>query len=227
MNADFEEAINLIVEEVATLKVIGDHSRPWISKEISVEFEKLRSLRTKLRKRHSPNNHQAYQEQLEKTIGMLKDAEDQWIIRQCEQLDNLNEKEKWNKIDRMTNQKKNKEIQPIRFTTETNHTKYAFDDKEILELMEKHHTPRAGNKKNQEDHKFSAAVERTCMKATEGTGNKHFSPLMNNTITMEEVKDTFYRNKGPPGTDRVTASLLDKADRETTKKVHHRIWNLA
>ena len=44
-------------------------------------------------------NHQAYQEQLEKTIGMLKDVEDQWIIRQCEQLDNLSEKEKWNKIE--------------------------------------------------------------------------------------------------------------------------------
>ena len=40
MNADFEEAINLTVEEVATMKVIGDQSRPWISKEISVEFEK-------------------------------------------------------------------------------------------------------------------------------------------------------------------------------------------
>ena len=127
----------------------------------------------------------------------------------------------------MTNQKKNKEIQPIRFTTETNHTKYAFDDKEILELMEKHHTPRAGNKKNQEDHQFSAAVERIYMKAAEDAGNKHFSPLMNNTITMEEVKDTFHRNKDAPGTDRVTASLLDKADREKTKRVLHRIWNLA
>ena len=30
---------------------------------------------------------------------MLKDVEDQWIIRQCEQLDNPSEKEKWNKIE--------------------------------------------------------------------------------------------------------------------------------
>ena len=44
----------------------------------------------------------------------------------------------------MTNQKKNKEIEPLRLTTETNHTKCASYDKNILELMEKH-IRRAGN----------------------------------------------------------------------------------
>ena len=65
------------------------------------------------------------------------------------------------------------------------------------------------------------------MKAAEDAGNNHYSPLMKDPITMEEVKDTFHRNKGAHGTDRVTASLLDRADRETTKKVLNRIWNLA
>ena len=50
---------------------------------------------------------------------------------------------------------------------------------------------------------------------------------MNEELKIEEVKGTFLKNKGSPGPDKVTANLLDKADRGTIAAVLLQLFNKA
>ena len=192
------------VEEVGTTRTLSAHSRPWISPEISKELKELRVLRLKLTKRRTPLNHRRYVAHLDRTINRIKEAEDKWIIQECEKMSKLQGRAKWKVIDKITNQSTHEDIQPIRYKDENGDTKYAFEDQEILNLMETHYIRKPSIPRDNSTP-FKDAVENMLTQARSLPAIGNSSPsLMYDELQIEEVRGTFSKNKGAPGSDRVS-----------------------
>ena len=97
---------------------------------------------------------------------------------------------------------------------------------EILNLLENHHI-RKVKTPSDTSHPFKEAVQNMLRQSQEQVQDQSVPSIMNEELKMEEVKGTFLKNKGSPGPDKVTANLLDKADRGTIAAVLLQLFNKA
>jgi len=126
------------VEDVASKRVISTHSRPWIDANLSSQLKKLRLLRRKCRCRKSPRNISEYVKVRDDTIEMLHNAEQDWFLSECGKLSLASESGKWNIINRLTNQSKDRGVCPIRKVINGQPT-YLFNDEDIRTELENYH----------------------------------------------------------------------------------------
>ena len=78
MAEEISSKLHECVEAVATKRIITEHSKPWISGEVSKQLKKLRMLRRRSRLRRSPYNVQLYLKAQKDTVEMIQKAEQEW-----------------------------------------------------------------------------------------------------------------------------------------------------
>ena len=222
---DKEETLRATLQEIvdnnAETKIITKHSRPWINPEISDLLMEVRNLRKKFKKHRSPRNKQLYESKRDEVMVEIEIAHERWRIDKCEEIAKAeSDKEKWKRINKLTNNDIRFDIQPIRTVNpSTKKESYMFEDKEILKEMEKYHITKEGI----ENKDLVEELERIKEECLKEEGNS----VMNSKISDMEVKSTFSSCTGAAGPDGVHANLLDKADREYMTKVLSVIWNQA
>ena len=198
------------VNRVATTKVITEHSRPWINRQISEQLKLLRLKRKKCRLRKSPVNVADYQKTLQETDDMIKKAEQEWWLSECQKLTDANDSTKWKIIRRLTHQINTVGIQPIR-KYENGNPVYMFEDDDIRNELENFHIRRVQDSGVQDstDCNMWSTIANMVTDARSGRGNS----LMNDSISDYEIKCTFGKGSDTPGPDGISAKLVDKADR--------------
>ena len=210
-----------IVKQNAKTKVITKYSRPWINPKISASLTEVRNHRKQFKKHRSPKNRQLYENKRDEVMVEMEIAQEKWRIEKCEEIAKAeSDKEKWKKINKMTNTDIRFDIQPLRNVDPvTKKESYLFKDEDILKEMERYHIVKEGidNKDLVEE------VDGIKDECSQEKGNE----LMNSKISEAEVRNTFRSCTGAAGPDGVHANLLDKADREYMVKVLWVIWNQA
>ena len=216
------ECIQECIESVAVKKVVSSHSKPWIDKVISEKLKELRVVRKKCQVRKSKLNLENYTKVRDETIAMLKKAEDQWWLTECEKLEEADERQKWKIIGRLTNQVMATTVQPLRRTTDKG-VEYVFENDEIRQELEDYHIHRTYACEQKPDEKVIRVVDQLVQEAKEGKGDA----LMNANVSEYEVKCTFGIGSDTPGPDGISAKLIDKADRNLMQECLVILWNKA
>ena len=203
---ELTDCLHECVNKVATKRTITKHSKPWFSPAISERFKYLRALKRKCRHRKSPANVSAYKQYLTDTLEMLNQAEKEYWLSECNKIAILDDRKKWKAINRLTNQQSSHRVLPIRIQKQGEQC-YLFDDKDISAEMVKHHIHK--------DDKHVCTDEITnFLKAHHNTARSYSSnDIMNAPITDNEVESTFSTGSHTPGPDKISSTLIDKADR--------------
>jgi len=211
------------VDNTATTRTITKHSRPWISQEISDKFKELRKLKRKCRHRKSPVNVTEFSRVQEEVVNLVKQAEYDYWLAECNKLAGLGEREKWKAINRLTNQLSHQRVQPIR-TVRDGKTVYIFDDEEIVKELENQHiriNSNTGVSHHLSDEDVLRHVKDMEDIARAGGGNE----VMNALFSDDEIAQTFNKGSDTPGPDGISAKLIDNADREQMQKCLTVIFN--
>ena len=196
------------VNKVASMRTITKHSKPWFSPVISDRFKILRKLKKKCRHRKSPANVSNYKQYFSDTVVMFKKAEQEYWLSQCKKIDTSDDRRKWKAINRLTNQQPASKVRPIRIQKHGEQC-YLFDDREIAAEMEKHHI-------HIQDPHVSTDDITDFLKNYEKLAVSYSSDdMMNAPISDQEVASTFGTGSPTPGPDRISSTLIDKADRNT------------
>jgi len=228
MARELSTILNEVVNEIATKKVVTEYTRPWINGELSSQLKHLRKLRRKCRLRKSPRNIFELNKVQQKTVDMIKKAENDWWLSECDKLSLASDSEKWRIIGRLTNQSGHQSVQPIRKTIDGNSI-FLFSDEDIRKVMEDYYIRKVhhdGNEDTQteEDHTLCAFNH-----GNDEAINLSLESEMNSDVTDQEVKLTFSIGTNAAGPDEISASMIDKADREPLAM--HRclkiLWNRA
>ena len=225
MVEDLASGIHECVNDIAGKRIITKHSKPWISKEVSSKLKELRNARRRCRLRRSPVNVKKLEDVRQEVTDMINSAEHEWWLKECNKLQNMNEREKWKAIEKLTNQSCKFGIQPIRIQ-EQGKDVYLFDDDEIRNKLERHHISKEShiNVFSSDDKAdIRQAVQDMVSAAEGGVG----IDLMNSEITDYEISNTFGRGSDTPGPDGLSAKLIDMADRNTMHQCIKLIWNKA
>ena len=156
---------------------------------------------------------------------MINRAEHEWWLNECNKLQNMNEREKWKAIEKLTNQSCKFGIQPIRIQ-EQGKDVYLFADDENRIILERHHIS-----KDSHTNVFSPDDRADMRQAVQGmispTKGGVGIDLMNSEITDYEISNTFGRGSDTPGPDGLSAKLIDMADRNMMHQCIKLIWNKA
>jgi len=143
MATDLNNKIHECVEKVAIKKIVTEHSRPWINKEISDKLKELRNIKRKCRLRKSRANVTEYQ-RLQKVVSdVIEKSEEEWWNAECEKLSTASESEKWKLINKLTNQS-NSSVQPI-FKDCNGVKECLFSDDNICRELEEYHICKSHN----------------------------------------------------------------------------------
>ena len=194
------------VDKIATTRIITKHSKPWFTSDIAERCKKLRALKRKCRHRKSPANVLYYKEFLNDTVVLMKQAERNYWISECGKLAFLDDKSKWKAIDRLTNQRSRNSVQPIRIQRQGEQV-YMFEDREISAEMEKHHVL-------VDDLDIHSEVMLSFLQQHEVSAkNYSVDDIMNAPISDREVALTFATGSSTPEPDKISSTLIDKADR--------------
>ena len=217
-----KENLHNLVESLAEKKTITRHSRPWIGAEISAKLNELRECRKRFMRHRSLSNKHHYEEKRNKVVIEIDNARERWRVSQCERIAKAeSDKEKWKKINFMTNTVTRMDIQPIRkVDTQTNKVDYLFEDTEILREMENYHITKEGEIENSELNKVITELK----KENDVNNDKD---MMNCEISNQEVSRTFNTCTGAAGPDGIHANLIDNADRGQMSKCLKILWNQA
>ena len=138
MAGELASHIEKCVNDIATRKIVTNHSRPWISTDIAMQLKLLRQQKKKCRNRKSQANMSEYIRLRDETVEMLNKAERDWRQLQFEKLSVVNDSQKWKIIRRLTNEPNVPEVQPIRKIVQGKSV-YLFEDDEIRQELEDHH----------------------------------------------------------------------------------------
>ena len=211
------------VDKVASKRIISKHSKPWISSEISLKLKELRQVKKRCRLRRSRINKKKFQTMRQEVCDMLKRAEYDWWLAECNKLPTMNESKKWKAIEKLTNHSSGYGIQPIRIT-EQGRLRYLFSDSEICHEMEQYHITKSSSSSTPvQDEWFKGQVQIMMQQAHDGQGDA----IMNDEINDGEIAMTFGKCSDTPGPDKISASLLDGADRTVMHECLRIIWNKA
>jgi len=84
MAKDLNNRIHECVDKAAIKKIVTEHSRPWINKNIADKLKELRNIIRKCRLRKSRANVTEYQ-RLQKVVSdVTEKAEEEWWNAECE-----------------------------------------------------------------------------------------------------------------------------------------------
>ena len=215
--------IQRCVDEVAGKKVVTSHSRPWINRTIAERLKELRNARRKCRLRKLRVNCAQYERIKQETFGLIKKAEDEWWLAECEKLEVASEKEKWKIINKLTSHTVSSEVQPIRKTDDNGSTRYLFEEEEIRRELESYHVRRSHVVRRKCDENIQSCVEKLALEAKA----VKVSGLMNKDISDAEVIGTFGKGSDTAGPDGISAKLIDEADRGVMHECLTLLWNVA
>jgi len=109
---------------------------------VANQLKRLRQLWRKARLGKSPRNVEELIKVQKNTDEILKNAEYDWWLTECEKLQGPNEHEKWKITNKLTNQSSYSTVQPIKKTVNGNDT-YLYDDNDILTEMEDYYIRKA------------------------------------------------------------------------------------
>ena len=181
----------------------------------------VRKFRRRFAKHRCPLNRSLFESKRDEVMLEVEKAHERWKIARCEEVGTAKtDKEKWKRINKLTNSDQRFDIQPIRKTdSNTNSEYYLFEDSEILEEMEKYHISKQGSD--------GTILNREIEKLKEECSEDHGNYLMSSSITKTEVDSTFGLCTGAAGPDGVGAKLLDNASRELMSRSLEVIWNQA
>ena len=212
--------INDVADGLVPTKIVCQHSKPWITKELADQFKKQRTAKRKWKHRRSPRNYAIYQKMVDDTEKMLTDAKQQWWESEISRLEEAPHEQKWKILDRLTDPCVRMGVQPIKVGGS-----YVFSDKEILHEMEKVHIH-----KDPAHITLPSQIERRVVEwIDEAHADSHIYPasndLHNATITHEEILRTYDTGSNTPGPDGITALMIDKAHRETLTECLYKLWN--
>jgi len=225
MARELSTKLHECVTQIATKKTVTEYSRPWISAEVSSQLKHLRRLRRKYRLRRSPRNKTELSKAQEETIHIIQKAEQEWWLLECSRLSNVSEAAKWNIINKLTNQSKFSGIKPIRKVINGQNV-FLFEDEEIRSEMEEYHI-----RKGHSQDITVTAQQNEIYPDIDNVGksvlNERMDSVLNGVILDREVKNTFGKGTDTPGPDGISASMLDKADRELMHSCLMLLWNEA
>jgi len=220
---DLAICIQDCVDNTATRRTVTKHSKPWINPTISDKLKELRKLKRKYRHRKSPANEAKYRQFLQETTDMVKQAEHDVWLAECNKLNHLPDKQKWKLIHRLTNQQHLSGAQPLRILDQ-GQVDYLFEDNDIKTELENYHIRKSSHTPAtvlRNDDELVRNIQDLVHKAKSGGGNE----LMNAYISVREVKATFGRGSDTPGPDGISARLIDRASREQMEECLSVLWN--
>jgi len=227
MASEFSSTLQECVDKIAVKKVVTQHSKPWISRELYQQLQRLRKLKKKCTLRKSPANVAEYVKLPKDTIDKLSRAEEEWWLNECNKLPRFGESQIWKIINKLTNQDTSTQVQPIKKAGSVQ-AEYVFSDTEITQELENYrinkvnHIPLLEVESEKEVHnKVSNLIE--IAKNSDNDNND----LINADISDYEVKRTFGRGTDTPGPDGISAKLIDNADRDTMQICLKVLWNKA
>jgi len=142
MVKELTASIQQCVETIATMKIITEHSKPWINAQLAEQLKKLHVCRKKCRHRKSPMNVAELTKLQQDTYQAVKKAADEWWQSQCQKLVEVNESEKWKIIRRLMNDVNTRYVQPIKKMVNGEQT-YLFNDDDIRQELENYHIRKA------------------------------------------------------------------------------------
>jgi len=152
---------------------------------------------------------------------MIKKSENDWWLSECDKLSLASDSEKWKIIGRLTSQSGHQSVQPIRKTIDGNSV-FLFSDADVRKVMEDYHIRKVRHDVNEEDHTQCAFNH-----GNEEAINLSLESEMNSDITDQEVKLTFSIGTNAAGPDEISASMIDKAEREPMHRCLTIFWNRA
>jgi len=214
--------LNDVADGLVPTKIVCQHSKPWITKELSEQFKKQRTAKRKWKYRRSPRNYAIYQKMVNETEKMLTDAKQQWWESEITRLEEAPHDQKWKILNRLTDPCVRMGVQPIKVGG-----LHVFTDKEILHEMENAHihtdpahaqsTPRCRIERRVMEWVDEAHTDSRTYPAS--------NDLHNAAITYEEIQRTYDTGSNTPGPDGITALMIDKAHRETLTECLYILWN--
>ena len=220
MVKELSSCIHNCVSKVATSRIITKHSKPWFCPAISERFKHLRKLKHKCRHRKSPANMSVYRKYLSETLQMLNQSERDYWLSQCKKIETLDDRRKWKAINTLTNQHSSHRVRPIRIQKQ-GQSDYLFSDKEISAEMEKHYI-------HIQDPQVSTDEITDFVKSYQFSAYSHRSEdIMNAPISYGEVASTFGTGTPTPGPDKISSTLIDKADRSFMHSCLQFLWSKA
>jgi len=131
------------VDQLAVKKVVTEHSKPWINKELANLLKHLRCTRRKCRLRRNRANVNEYVRVQKLVVGFMEKAEEEWWLSECEKLSEVSESQKWKLINKLTNQSSTA-VQPI-LKVCNGTQEYLFTDNEICRELEDYHISKTQN----------------------------------------------------------------------------------
>ena len=223
------DVINELVNDLAAVKIISKHTKPWISKEIAEEIKKLNVAKKRLRNHRSKRNHDILVNLRVSVSVKLQIAKEAWIQEECEKLPEMPEKQKWSIINKLSNASQPAmSVQPIEQVHPDGSSEFVFEEEGIRDMMEGYHI--AKDLSEQEVRTRQAIIKSMVGRVKKDIKDQkgELDPIMVAPISEEEVDKTFGSNKGAPGPDWIPASLIDGADREAMRAcmlyVYEALW---
>ena len=101
---------------------------------------------------------------------------------------------------------------------------YLFEDDEIRSKLENYHINKSDQKGITDDHDYICTRD-TVKDLSEAAKSGSDSHLMSADITDHEVRSTFSKGSESPGPDRISAKLIDSADRTLMHQCLRILWN--
>ena len=192
--------LNNVADRLVSTKVVCQHSKPWITKELAEQPKKQRKAKRKWKYRRSPRNYAVYHKMVNDTEKMLLDAKQQWWESEINRLEEAPHEQKWKILERLTEPCVRMGVQPIEVGRS-----YVFSDKEILHEMEK---VRIHNDPSYIYTTLHSQIERRVTEwvaKADSDSDSHIYPasndLHNATITHEEILRTYDTGSNTPGPD--------------------------
>ena len=209
-----------IANSLVPTKIICQHSKPWMTKELAEQLQSQRKAKRKWKYRRSPRNYAIYQKMVEDTEKMIADVKQQWWESEINRLEEAPHEQKWKILDRLTDPCARMGVQPIKVGSS-----YVFSDKEILEEMEKAHIHTDSLHSTLPSQIDRQVRERIDEASSESHTYVATDDLHNATITHEEILRTYDTGSNTPGPDGITAMMIDKAHRDNLTECLYRLWN--
>ena len=213
---EFNQAIN----SLAVKKVVCQHSKPWIVPNLSKQLQIQRDLQRKFKLRQSPRNLHRYNAQVKIVQDTYTKEKEKWWAKECSELVDLEGKELWKRINKLTNYSSNTIVQPLRFSKEDGSKEYVFEDERIMLMMQDYHIKRKVAQ-TPEDVKMTEVIRGY----KEAASHEREQDLLNHEITSCEVKDTFGTSTSASGPDKIHAKFIDCADRKLMSACLSMLWN--
>ena len=159
---------------------------------------------------------------------MLNNAEQDWFLSECGKLPLVGESGKWNIINRLTNQSKDRGVCPIRKVV-NGQSVYLFDDEDIRSEMENYQIHKMQDSRS--SHLYTQTTDRA---SSDPPLNSTLYQAMNDDISDFEVKSpseraqihlVLIKRSDTPGPDDISAQMFDKADRDLMHHLLKLLWN--